>query len=456
MRLRLALVMAACCATPLFAQQPPPAPPSNDDCLACHGDPAAAGSSGRSVTVDATRFERSIHGQVGASCVDCHRDLAAMTELPHPEKLAPASCSPCHDAAVEAYQGGIHAAARAGGNNPVAARCADCHGAHDILPSKDPDSRTYHLNLPGTCGRCHQNDEIVKRGRIAGSDVSRFQDSIHGQALSRSGLLSAPNCADCHGYHDVKPSRDPASRVARARVPETCGTCHEGILNQYAAGVHGGALANGNPLAPNCASCHTAHGVTRTESDSWQLQVLAECGSCHAEAIRTYRDTFHGQVTQLGFVRVATCASCHGAHEILPPGNPRSRVSKARLVETCGTCHPGATESFVRYDPHADRHNRERNPVLYYASHFMETLLGGVFLFFGLHTLLWFTRTAPVRRSPKGPAPASEAKAGPVGEPGAGAGAGGPGASRPGGGEQGDGPGGDEAGATRGDEGRDA
>jgi len=402
MRFRLALALAACCATapPILAQQPAP-PLTNDDCLACHGDPAAQGSSGRSVAVDASKFERSIHGQVGASCVDCHTDLAALTELPHPEKLAPATCGACHEPAVQAYDLGIHAKARAGGKNPVAARCADCHGAHDILPSKDPDSRTYHLNLPGTCGRCHQNDEIVQRGRIAGSDVSRFQDSIHGQALSRSGLLSAPNCADCHGYHDIRPPQDPASRVARVRVPETCGSCHEGILNQYTGGVHGAALAGGNPLAPNCASCHTAHGVIRTESESWQLQVLAECGSCHAEAIRTYRDTFHGQVTRLGFVRVATCASCHGAHDILPAENPRSRVSPARLVETCGTCHPGATESFVQYDPHADRHNRERNPLLYYASRFMQTLLAGVFLFFGVHTLLWFSRTAPLRRARK-------------------------------------------------------
>jgi nitrate/TMAO reductase-like tetraheme cytochrome c subunit len=338
--------------------------------------------------------------------VDCHRDLAAMTELPHPEKLAPASCGACHEPAVQAYQAGIHAQARQAGGNPIAARCADCHGAHDILPSSDPDSRTYHLNLPGTCGACHQNDELVKRGRIAGSDVSRFQDSIHGVALSRSGLLSAPNCADCHGFHDIKRQGDPESRVFRTNVPGTCGDCHEGIERQYSVGAHGSAMANGNPIAPSCSTCHTAHAVTRTESDSWQLQVLNECGGCHVEAIRTYRDTFHGQVTQLGFVRVATCASCHGAHDIFPQEDPRSRVSEARLVETCGTCHPGSNPSFVQYDPHADRHNRERNPFLYYASTFMETLLVGVFLFFGLHTALWFGRTA-VRRGPGGGRPGS-------------------------------------------------
>jgi hypothetical protein len=125
--------------------------------------------------------------------------------------------------------------------------------------------------------------------------------------------------------------------------------------------------------------------------------VIKECGTCHVEAIRTYRDTFHGQVTQLGFVRVAACADCHGAHDIFPKSDPRSMVSPERVVQTCGSCHQGANESFVKYDPHADRHNRERNPLLYWSSKFMETLLLGVFLFFGVHTALWFTRTAPFR-----------------------------------------------------------
>ncbi|HSK09356.1 MAG TPA: cytochrome c3 family protein, partial [Vicinamibacterales bacterium] len=367
--LALALVLWCLPLTSALAQQAPA--PTNDDCMACHADPALTGSGDRSVAVNAEKFGASIHGLAGVACVDCHRDLAAMTELPHPEKLAPASCGACHEPAVQAYEAGIHARARKTGDNPVAARCADCHGAHDILPSGDPDSRTYHLNLPGTCGACHQNDELVKQGRIAGSDVSRFQDSIHGVALSRSGLLSAPNCADCHGFHDIKPRDDPASRVFRTNVPGTCGNCHEGIERQYNIGAHGSALTSGNPIAPSCSTCHTAHAVTRTESDSWQLQVLNECGGCHVEAIRTYRDTFHGQVTQLGFVRVATCASCHGAHDIFPQEDPRSRVSDARLVETCGTCHPGSNPSFVKYDPHADRDNRERNPFLYYASTFM-------------------------------------------------------------------------------------
>jgi hypothetical protein len=44
------------------------------------------------------------------------------------------------------------------------------------------------------------------------------------------------------------------------------------------------------------------------------------------------------------------------------------------------------------FDPHANRHDRARNPVYWYAAKFMEWLLIGVFGFFGLHTLLWLAR----------------------------------------------------------------
>ena len=147
-----------------------------------------------------------------------------------------------------------------------------------------------------------------------------------------------------------------------------------------------------------CADCHTAHAIQRVETDAWRLSITRECGTCHAESLRTYRDTFHGQVTSLGFVRVAACADCHGSHDIQKRSDPRSRVAPAHLVETCRQCHAGANASFVRYDPHANKHDRARNPVLYYAAKFMDGLLIAVFGFFGLHTALWVPRGLRARR----------------------------------------------------------
>jgi len=63
-----------------------------------------------------------------------------------------------------------------------------------------------------------------------------------------------------------------------------------------------------------------------------------ECGGCHADRAPTYRDTFHGKATSLGFIRGALCSDCHGAHKILPKDHPESMVNKANLKETCGNC----------------------------------------------------------------------------------------------------------------------
>ena len=403
----LVLAVGWLAAAPAFAQKPAPAPvaPTNDDCLACHGDPGATGANGRSVAVSPEKYAASIHGQIGQACVDCHKDLATVKDFPHAERLAPVNCASCHEGPGKAYDTSVHAEARRASKESVAAACKDCHGTHDIRPVKDPDSPVHHLNLPNTCGKCHGSEEIIKKGRIAiGNVVAQFQDSIHGQALSRSGLVTAPNCSDCHDSHAIKRKSDPTSRVFRTTVPATCGKCHEGIERRYAAGVHGTAVSKGNPEAPTCVNCHSAHQIRRTEADSWKLQVLRECGSCHKESVRTYRDTFHGQVTQLGFVRVATCADCHGAHDIFPKSDPRSSVSQARLLGTCQKCHQGASAGFTKYDPHADRENRARNPLLFYAAKFMEWLLIGVFAFFGLHTVLWFSRSVPVGRGRSGAA----------------------------------------------------
>lgn len=369
------------------------AAPTNDDCLTCHGDPGAARADGRPVAVKPETFGASVHGAAGLACVDCHADLAKATEFPHAEKLQPVNCATCHEAAVTQYTASVHAQARARGETQ-AATCIDCHGMHDIRPKTDPMSRTHHLSVAATCGRCHG----PKGARGASPVFTQFEDSIHGRALLAKGLVVAPNCASCHMAHEVRRKADPASHVFRTNIVATCTKCHEGIKPVYEKGVHAQAVKAGNALAPVCADCHTAHGIAATDTSNWQLQILRECGTCHEQSLRTYRDTFHGRVTELGFTRVAKCADCHGAHDILPASNPLSTISPQGRVATCQKCHPGANENFSRYDPHADPHNVARNPLLSYASRFMQLLLGGVFLFFGIHTLLWFPRSWQVRR----------------------------------------------------------
>jgi hypothetical protein len=368
------LVLAALLAASGVALAAPP----DEDCLACHEDPKQA------------QLKDSIHGQAGLACTDCHADLAG-AELPHAEKLQPAACASCHEDAGKAWAASVHAE-RAG--ERALATCAECHGGHDVRPASDRASRSNHFNVSATCTRCHGS------GRTAIAVLS-YEDSIHARGVAQAGLVVAPNCAGCHGAHDVRRKSDPESRVSHAQVPGTCGRCHEGIRQEYETSVHWERVQAGRRAAV-CSDCHSSHAIPSTELPAWRLEVIRECGACHEEQARTYRSGFHGKVTSLGYARVATCNDCHGSHAIRPGSEPASRVHPVSRVATCARCHPRASASFAEYDPHADPERREKGALLYYTNSFMKLLLAGVFSFFGLHTALWLPRSLAERRARRG------------------------------------------------------
>jgi DnaJ-class molecular chaperone len=377
---------------------------SNETCLACHGTEGFASPDGRLLFVSGDAYGASLHGVL--PCTTCHADATA---VPHEEKPAPVglqACAVCHDEVVATYQQSVHGQARANGT-AEAATCSSCHGSpHTIKKAADAASPVYPLNLPRTCGVCHGDPQLAERHGIPVVNAYQmYLDSIHGRALTKSGLLVAANCSSCHGFHDIRPKKDPESKVSRTHIPATCGTCHAGVEELYFKGVHGRALKEGRLKAPVCADCHTAHEITRVDTDPWKLRIVTECGTCHEESLKTYRDTLHGQVTNLGFTPVARCSDCHGSHRVLPASDGESSVSPANLVATCQKCHPQANANFARFSPHADPDNKERNPGLYYTARFMNFLIIGTFIFFGLHTILWLSRSLIERRKPDGSPP---------------------------------------------------
>jgi predicted CXXCH cytochrome family protein len=357
------------------------------DCLSCHADKTLQDASGKSVGVDGDKFHSSVHGSL--NCNDCHTSIK---EYPHPDQPEAVKCVTCHADQAKAIEGSIH-------DGISAQPCTGCHGdAHSIFPKEDPRSAVYPLNIPKTCGTCHANEALAKKYGLD-NVYATYMDSIHGYAVSKEGLLVAANCMSCHGSHNILSHKDPKSTTSRANIPNTCGTCHGGVLAEYSAGVHGKAVADGNTKAPVCSDCHTAHAILQPTEASFRMQSTPICGSCHKDQLATYRDTFHSQLGLLGgYVETARCWDCHGAHGILPASDPASPVNKANLIKTCGRCHADANLSFVQYQPHANPHNRKLNPALYYVRLFMNMLLWGTLSFFTLHTLLWFIRAEQERR----------------------------------------------------------
>ncbi len=396
------LLTAAGCAAAQGAAKEEAAAGPNDGCLMCHADPSAKSAAGKAIAVDAKKFAASVHGAMSLPCTTCHADVQEGV-FPHGE-VKPAQCASCHEQAVKDYAGTAHGKARSGGRD-VAASCADCHGAHDIAKRDDPASRVHRANLESTCASCHGNEALIQRANLPGGNVaSRYHDSIHGQAIANktSAQGAAPTCTSCHGAHDLRGKDDPASKVARANIPSTCATCHMNAKAEWEKSQHGRIAQSAAGAAPGCIDCHTAHDIAQHTDPKFKLAVTDRCGTCHADFADTYRDTFHGQVTQLGYAQIATCASCHGAHQVLPKENPLSRVSDQNRLATCQACHPKANANFVSYDPHANRHVREQGQLLFFTGKFMDFLLLGVFSVFGLHTVLWFVRSLRAMRERRG------------------------------------------------------
>lgn len=155
------------------------------------------------------------------------------------------------------------------------------------------------VGLPGKpaqdqCTACHQ---ALDDPRLQQPALQAAEDVHHRQGIT---------CAGCHGgdptAEDPVVAMDPkkgfVGKIPPQKVPEVCGRCHSdaAFMLRY---------------APNIPT------------DQWAQ----------------YKTSKHGLALAKGDTRVATCASCHGAHGVLPASDARSPVYPSRIVETCARCH---------------------------------------------------------------------------------------------------------------------
>lgn len=368
---------------------------TNTECMECHEAEFISRKKGQPaewVGVRPELFAKSVHGKL--NCVDCHADI---TDATHPSKLAPPQCATCHESAVKQYATSIHGMSHKMGASD-AASCASCHGSHEMVPVKQADSPVFKLNLPKTCGTCHDNPKLTKEYRMGQTEAAgHYLDSIHGRALVKMGLVVAPACNDCHGVHDIKRSIDKDSHSNHANIAKSCGKCHVGIEATYNESVHGQLLLKGDKKGPVCTDCHSAHDIEKPANAHFKANADQSCGKCHEDRLTHYRETYHGKAMALGqpnrASEVAGCFDCHGHHDVFPVSDPRSRLSKGRIVATCQQCHAGANVKFTEYQPHANPLDKANYPALHGVFLFMTTLLIGVFAFFGVHTGFWLFRS---------------------------------------------------------------
>ncbi len=344
-----------------------------------------------SLFVDQSLLMQGFHSRV--TCVECHPGTES---LPHPARLSEPHCESCHEKEVEAVSGSRHAKVIRT-VDPRPPRCWDCHGGHEIRVWR----RVSPQEKIRVCASCHQKYS----GRMAGLEnggvlVRSYQDSVHGRTKPGTEEVGA-TCEDCHGNHEILPVKDPRSTVNRLNIPDTCGRCHAKIRKEFEHTVHAEVTRRHDPAvrAALCSDCHTAHAITRINTSAFMLDIVSECGTCHKDLYRTYRETYHGQVQQLGSMRVAKCSDCHGTHNIRRPTDSQSLLSVSNRAATCSRCHQeikslsaSARENFIAYHPHADFRDRNRQSGLFWI--WWLTLVPGAVLFavWVFHFLVWVRR----------------------------------------------------------------
>jgi len=365
------------------------------DCLLCHGKPELSMTRGGkkvSLFVDEQQYAASTHARV--ACAQCHVEVrASLLRACEPIK-SKVDCSSCHAAVVDVYRTSVHGVLHAKGDAD-APSCLDCHDRHATKSKRWPSSPTFARAVPDLCGRCHRAGErAARRIDSKGPDIVKsYRESIHGVGLLEAGLVVTATCADCHTAHGELPPSDPNSTVSRGKLIETCSRCHHGIGDVFQASIHGSSntKAQGQKL-PICEDCHTSHQISRTDVADFRMKMMGQCGNCHKKEADTFFETYHGKVSRLGNPRAAKCYDCHGTHDIRPPSDPASRLSRQNVVRTCGKCHEGSHRQFAGYLTHATHHDSKKYPLLFVVFWAMTSLLVGTLVVATAHTGAWLWR----------------------------------------------------------------
>lgn len=375
---------------------------TDNTCLRCHEkEETHKVVDGKNVSLKVNVADLAASAHQNITCVKCHSDVTANMARPC-TTAGKVDCSNCHQQESELYFASGHGQAYFS-KKENAPYCTNCHGTHLVKLRSDESSPIYRANIPKLCGECHR-----KGGKaVEGTDLQEvdalhdYSTSVHGKSLKEKGLINTAVCTDCHTAHYNLKAADSKSSVNPKNVAATCGKCHRGIYNEYISSDHAYREDNSGLKYPTCETCHTAHKMSEVHQDKFMEQITSQCGRCHSKLAETYMETYHGKVYQLGYMEAAKCSDCHGAHNILNRHNPKSSISPQNIVETCKKCHADANTKFTGYLTHATHSNKSEFPWLYYTFWAMTGLLVSVFVFFGIHTLLWLPRSVDAMRKKK-------------------------------------------------------
>lgn len=383
----------------------------NEACLKCHLNESLFPGDEKGSAKFVREYKTSIHSSIlkgekeAASCSDCHGDH--ITDNPDDPKASTKkarmieTCGKCHSEVVNKFKKSKHGQELLK-NNEKAPTCSDCHGEHDIKSTLNSDEFSK-ISIADKCLSCHKDGKIPHKNYKGEEElISGYTNSVHYEALKK-GNLEAPTCSECHGAHEMEKAENPDSKISKKNMAQTCGqtNCHAKQLDNFSGSVHEKGVLEGNKDAPTCNNCHGNHSIVTKQTDDKLAKsrgLIQLCSNCHSsvelterndlplKVSQTYNESFHGLATRGGSAAVANCESCHGHHNIRPSSDSLSTINRKNLPETCGKCHPGATEVLFTSKIHIDD-TRKDSPWVFMISRFYIVLIIGLIGFMLLHNI---------------------------------------------------------------------
>jgi hypothetical protein len=295
-------------------------------------------------------------------------------------RYMPDNCLTCHRAMEEPtamkYTSDVHYA--------KGISCAGCHGGDPTTADQEQAMSPEHgfIGVPAddaistACAKCHSSEPVMRTVFASKLEINQDAEmaaSVHGKAEA-DGQGRLAQCVTCHGVHNIKRVKDPASPVNHLNVTKTCARCHSDAefmrsynpglpidqAEKYRTSVHGMQLAKGDTKVAVCSSCHGSHDILKAvdaKSHVNAANIPRTCGTCHADAeymkeygiatdqLAEFTSSVHGQaLLEKHDLGAPSCNDCHGNHGAAPPG-------VESISKVCGTCHAMNASLFAE-SPH--------------------------------------------------------------------------------------------------------
>jgi nitrate/TMAO reductase-like tetraheme cytochrome c subunit len=136
-----------------------------------------------------------------------------------------------------------------------------------------------------SCEICHQNPDFLVTNKKLYDYYQEWSESVHRQ--------EDVTCDDCHGgdatatdkaasHGDGISEADPSSGVYYKNVVDTCGTCHDDILEGFRKSDHFEQVDKAKEDEKQGPTCVTCHGAINSEV--LKVNSVADaCAQCHNE-----------------------------------------------------------------------------------------------------------------------------------------------------------------------------